>query len=229
MPGRLAIIPARGGSKRLPGKNIADFQGKPIIAWTYEAALESQCFDSILISTEDRAIASVAETLGATVSMRDPSLATDSASLIDVGIDILDREEAEGRSYDVISFLYATSPLRRAEDIWEVIRLIKPGVCDYAMAITRYAHPPHQGLVMQEDGVLTPRWNEYIENSEAEFGRLWVDNGSTYAVTVPAFREKRTFYGENLRAWPMPFIRSVDIDEQEDLELARVLAGSLSG
>ncbi len=227
MTKRLAIIPARGGSKRLPGKNVAEFQGKAIITWTLDEARASDCFERILVSTEDAGIRALVEDVGGEVIDRTEELATDDASLIDVGLDVLEREELEGRTYDVISFLYATAPLRHREDISGVIGLINPGVCDFAMAITRYTHPPHQGLVMQADATLKPRWPEYIESSEAKFGRLWVDNGSTYAISVPAFRTQRTFYGTGLRGWQMPFTRSIDIDEHEDLELARHLAGSM--
>ena len=221
---RLAIIPARGGSKRLPGKNIVEFRGKPIINWTIEEAEASECFDNVLVSTEDAAIRDLVESAGGEVIERSEELASDKASLVDVGLDVLEQEAVLGRQYDVISFLYATAPLRRRDDIAGVVNLVKPGVCDFAMAITRYAHPPHQGLVMSDDGTLQARWPEYIESSEAEFGRLWVDNGSTYAMGVEAFCEHKTFYGPGLRGWPMPFVRSIDIDEREDLELARYLA-----
>ena len=224
MAKRLAIVPARGGSKRIPGKNIVEFQGKPIIVWTIEEGIACGCFERVVVSTEDETIKAVVLEAGGEVIERDHDLATDDASLIDVGIDVLEREEDEGRSYDVISFLYATAPLRRREDIAGVIALIEPGVCDFAMAITRYTHPPHQGLVMDSDTTLKPCWPDYIECSEAEFGKLWVDNGSTYAISVPAFRQQRTFYGPGLRGWQMPFVRSIDIDEYDDLELARRLA-----
>ena len=222
---RLAIIPARGGSKRLPGKNIVEFRGKPIINWTIEEAVASDCFDNVLVSTEDEEIRELVENAGGEVIDRSLELASDKASLVDVGLDVLEQESVLGRHYDVISFLYATAPLRRREDIAGVVGLIAPGVCDFAMAITRYAHPPHQGLVMASDGTLAARWPEYIESSEADFGRLWVDNGSTYAMSVEAFCQHKTFYGPGLRGWPMPFTRSIDIDEREDLELARYLAG----
>ncbi|MEX2525587.1 MAG: acylneuraminate cytidylyltransferase family protein [Gammaproteobacteria bacterium] len=220
----LAVIPARGGSKRLPGKNTADFLGRPIIVWTIDAARACGRFERILVSTEDAGIAEVARGAGAEVSERPAALAADTAGLVDVGIDILDREERDGRSYDVISFLYATAPLRHSDDINAVLDLIEPGVCDFAMAVTRYTHPPHQALCIGKDGRLRPQWPELVERSAAEIGPLCVDNGSTYAVTVTAFREQRTFYGPGLRGWPMPFTRSVDIDEQNDLDLARRFA-----
>src|ERR1700686_1928854 len=97
----VAIIPARGGSKRLPRKNIIDFLGKPIIGYTIDAALQSGCFERVVVSTEDDEIAGVAEACGASVDRRAPALATDSAGVVDVCIDFLNREAAAGRNWRV--------------------------------------------------------------------------------------------------------------------------------
>lgn len=219
----LAVIPARGGSRRLPRKNVAEFCGRPIIAWTVEAALAANRFERVVVSTEDGEIAREARAAGAEISERSPALASDTARVVDVCLDLLAQEERADRSYDALCCLYPTAPLRRAEDIAGVLDLLEPGVCDFAMATTRYAHPPHQALMTGADGALRPLWPELVERREAELGDLCVDNGSTYAVAVAAFRAHRTFYGPGLRGWHMPFARSIDIDEHEDLELARRL------
>lgn len=219
----LAVIPARGGSRRLPRKNVAEFCGRPIIAWTVEAALAADRFERVVVSTEDDEIAREARAAGAEISDRSPALASDTARVVDVCLDLLAQEERADRSYDALCCLYPTAPLRRAEDIAGVLDLLEPGVCDFAMATTRYAHPPHQALVTGADGALRPLWPELVERRQAELGDLCVDNGSTYAVAVAAFRAHRTFYGPGLRGWRMPFARSIDIDEHEDLELARRL------
>lgn len=220
----LAVIPARGGSRRLPRKNIADFGGRPIIAWTVAAALETGRFDRVVVSTDDADIARVASDAGATVAERAPALASDAARVVDACLDLLDRESAQGRDYGTLCCLYPTAPLRRADDIAAVLDLLEPGVCDFAMATTRYTHPPHQALVAEGDGRLRPFWPELVERRAAELGELYVDNGSTYAADVGAFRRHRSFHGPGLRGWCMPFARSIDIDEGEDLALARRLA-----
>lgn len=222
---RLAVIPARGGSRRLPGKNVADFGGRPIIAWTVDAALETGRFDRIVVSTDDATVARAAAAAGAETVERPQALATDTATVVEVCLDLLCREREAGRNYEVLCCLYPTAPLRRAEDIVAVLDLLDSGVCDFAMATTRYAHPPHQALVTDADGRLRPLWPELVDRRAADLGELCVDNGSTYATKVAAFREHRTFYGPGLRGWCMPFSRSIDIDEREDLELARCLAG----
>jgi pseudaminic acid cytidylyltransferase len=220
MTRRLAIIPARGGSKRLPRKNILPFLGRPIIAHTIEAATMSGCFTRILVSTEDAEIADAARAAGAEIHQRDPSLATDAATLIDVCLDILASEERQGRTYDSFSCLYATAPLRRADDVAAVVALVDRTDTDFALAVTTYPLPPHQALRMEDGGVLSPKWPELVNLRADKIGRLVVDNGSTYAARVSAFRAHRSFYGPRLAGHVMPRERSVDIDEQSDYDLA---------
>lgn len=217
----VALIPARGGSKRLPRKNIIDFHGKPIIAYSIEAALESGCFESVVVSTDDGEIAKVAEQYGATVELRSADLATDEAKVKDVCIAFLDQEKAAGREYDVLSVLYATAPLRTAGDVRAVVGLIEPGRCHFSLATTRFSLPPHQALKRAGDGSLEPMWPDLLNRRSSDIPALEVDNGSTYAVYVPAFRKTLNFYGPKgqMRGYLMPAKRSVDVDTREDLEL----------
>jgi pseudaminic acid cytidylyltransferase len=225
---RLAIIPARGGSKRLPRKNILPFQGRPIIAHTIDAATASGCFTRILVSTEDAEIADAARAAGAEIHQRDPSLATDAATLTQVCLDILDSEERAGHNYDTFACLYATAPLRRADDIAAVITLAERDDSDFALAVTTYPLPPHQALRMAEHGTLTPMWPDLVNLRADSVGKLVVDNGSTNAAKIVAFRKHRTFYGPGLAGHVMPRERSVDIDEKDDYDLACWYAERLS-
>ena len=215
----VAIIPARGGSKRLPRKNVIDFLGRPIIAYTIEAAIEAECFDRVVVSTEDDEVAGVAERCGAIVDHRKPELATDAAGVVAVCIDFLEREARAGRDWQVMACLYATAPLRTAGDIRETVALLSPGVCDFAMAVTAFDHQPHQALKFA-DGWLYPMWPELVERRASDLPALRVGNGSTYAVSVPQFLSRRSFYGPRMRGYEMPRHRSVDIDTRDDLELA---------
>jgi pseudaminic acid cytidylyltransferase len=216
---RLAIIPARAGSKRLPGKNLLPFRGRPMLTYTIEAARDSRCFDRVVVSTEDDEIAAAARVACAEIHARHAELATDAAVVTDVCLDVLAAEERAGRSYDVFACLYATAPLRRADDIAAVIALIELGA-DFAMAVTTYAVAPYQALRVGEDGTLSPMWPDLVEHRSSEIGPLVVDNGSTYAARIPTFRMHRTFYGPGLRGHVMPRERSVDIDELADYDLA---------
>ena len=222
--GAIAIIPARGGSKRLPRKNVIDFLGRPMLAFTIEAVCESGCFERIVVSTEDAEIADIAFSLGADVDRRAAELATDQARVTDVCLDLLDREAASGRHWTTMACLYATAPMRNAGDIRATLRLLEPGHCQFAMAVTRYALPPHQALKLADDGSLSPMWPELIEQRTNDLPPLVVDNGSTYAADVQAFRRHKTFYGPTLRGYEMPRHRSVDIDTAEDYELALLVA-----
>ena len=221
---RLAVIPARGGSRRLARKNVADFGGRPMLVWTVQAAMVCDCFDRVVVSTEDPAIARIGRLAGAELHERSPELASDSARVVDVCLDLLAGEEAAGRSYEILCCLYPTAPLRSADDIVGVMELLQIGVCEFAMATTRYTHPPHQALRRVEDGLLQPLWPDLVDRRASDFGALEVDNGSTYACSVSALRRHRTFYGPGLRGWRMPFERSIDIDELDDLMLAKRLA-----
>jgi pseudaminic acid cytidylyltransferase len=220
----VAIIPARGGSKRLPRKNVADFLGRPIIAFTIDAAVESGCFDRVVVSTEDDQIAAVCGRFDVLVDRRSPRLATDTVTLVEVCLDFLDREQEAGRNWDVLACLYATAPLRNSHDIRGTMALIEPGRCGFAMAVTAYGHYPHQALRFADDSSLRPMWPDLVERRVAELPRLRAGNGSTYVVDVQEFRRHRSFYGPNLRGFDMPTSRSIDIDTQEDLDLARCLA-----
>lgn len=224
---RLAIIPARGGSRRLPRKNVVEFEGRPIIAWTIDAARESECFERIVVSTDDPEIAHAARAAGAEVQDRPPSLAGASATVAQVCLHVLAGEESMGRQYDILCCLYPTAPLRHAEDVRSTVGLIEPGVCDFALAVTEYSHPPHQALRRGADDTLAPMWPELVAEREDTLGSLVVDNGSTYAATVAAFQSYGTFYGPGLRGHLMSRARSVDIDRAEDLELARHYAQRL--
>ena len=126
----IAVIPARGGSKRLPRKNILDFCGQPLIAYSIKAALASKLFQRVVVSTEDDEISAVAKSFGAEVAKRPHGLAMDTSSVLDVCLDLLDRESKQGRKYSVLCCLYATSPLRTVNDICETVNLVASGECE---------------------------------------------------------------------------------------------------
>jgi pseudaminic acid cytidylyltransferase len=216
----VAIIPARGGSKRLPRKNIIDFLGRPIIAYTIDAAHESGCFDRVVVSTEDDEIAEIVRRSGAIVDRRPQALASDAAVVVDVCLDFLDREADAGRNWRVMGCLYATSPLRRAADIRATMQLLEPGFCDFAMAVTAYELQPHIALKFAPDGGLSPMWPDLLAYRASDLPPLRAGNGSTYVVDVAAFRRSRSFYGPGLRGYDMPRDRSIDIDTPYDFELA---------
>jgi len=223
----VALIPARGGSKRLPRKNIVDFLGRPIIAYTIDAAHDSGCFARVAVSTDDAEIAEIAQRCGAEVVLRRPELASDRATLLDVCLDFLDSEQAAGRGWLYLGCLYATAPLRNAGDVRATMNLLEAGRCSFSMAVTAYDHYAHQAMALGKDGALTPMWPELVERRGSDLPPLRAGNGSTYGLEVTAFRRHKAFYGPGLRGHDMPRERSIDIDTPTDLDFALYCAQRL--
>ena len=199
-----------------------------MIAHTIEAAIETNLFDRVLVSTEDAEIAKVSQTWGAEVHHRDESLAQDSSRVVEVCRAVLDHERRRGWEHSVICSLYATAPLRTTEDISATLALLEPGECEFAMAITKYGLPPHQALTETSNGFLEAVNSGLVTQRVDTMDELWVDNGSTYAAMVSGFERQGSFFGPGLRGHKMARARSIDINDLEDLELVRVTAEWLS-
>jgi len=225
----LAVIPARGGSKRLPRKNVIDFFGRPILAFTIEAAKKAGLFSRVLVSTEDEEIARIARHFRADVDRRPPELGTDGSTVVDVCVELLERLATSGNRYDTLTVLYATAPLRTALDIRQTHALLEPSRCDFSLAASEFLQPVHQALHLRADGRAEPVFSELFEKRASDVGRYAAGNGSTYCADVSAFLRTRSFSGGPLRAHLMPVDRSVDIDTADDLELARFYGKPLYG
>lgn len=223
----LAIIPARGGSKRLPRKNCLPFLGKPLFVWTCEAAHQSGCFDRILVSTEDAEIAEIARTHGFAVDNRPPELATDLAGTTDVCLELLERLERQGERYDVIALLYPTAPLRNAGDIRSMMRLISRDDTDFVHAVTSFEGNPYQLLYQNAGGYLVPAWPLLVQKKSQELPPPLRGNGSTYLAKTDALKHAGTFYGARLRGYRMDRLRSADIDTREDFAMLTAFASIL--
>jgi CMP-N-acetylneuraminic acid synthetase len=221
---KLALIPARGGSKRLPRKNVMPFMGRPIIAWTIEASQRAGVFDDIVVSTEDAEIAEIASACGASVDFRSADLARDESTIADVARELVLRRRGQGRDDQTLCCLYATAPLRTAADIRATMALLDEPTCRFAIAATPFTHYAHQALRMSDSGKVEPMWPELCNLRGSEVGTLVAGNGSTYAVDVDAFLAYGEFYGPGMRAHLMPFARSVDIDTADDFVVAECFA-----
>jgi len=215
----LGIIAARGGSKRLPGKNIRPLAGRPLIAWTVAAAIESGVVDRLLVSTDSPEIETAAREAGAEVPFRRPeSLATDAASGTDVILHALRWfENTEGIQPRWILCLQTTSPLRTAADIrallavaeskgWHEVASFRPAASGSGMTWCIDA----DSIAMRDKELSAGSWK----------GEL---NGAMYLIERDLFVERGNFFTEHLRAFPMPAERSVDIDTLEDFERAEAL------
>jgi len=222
----LGLIPARGGSKGLPGKNVLDLSGRPLIAWTIAAALESDVLDSIVVSTDDLTIAAAAIDAGADVPFMRPSpLACDDAPMVDTILHAVDSLAEDGRVYDAVMVLQATSPLRSAQDIRDAERLFDPaGGVDSVVSVVQTAHNPLWANTLPEDRRMCDFMRPEVSGKRRQdlptYYRL---NGAIYLITVEALRRQLAFIGQNTVALVMPADRSVDIDTIIDFEVARAL------
>ncbi len=218
------MIPARGGSKRVKRKNVKEINGQPLISYTIQAAIESNLFDEIIVSTEDEEIAAVAEEYGAKVPFKRPKeLATDTAQVVDVTDHTLNYYEMKNDSFDQLAVLLPTTPLRTATDLKNAYdKFSSESKAEFLMCVTNYQYPPFEALY-DDDGYLKNYWDEFEGRRSQDRPDLVVDTGAAYIMDVEAYKRERTFYGSNLVGYHMPPERSVDIDEPFDLKLAEFI------
>lgn len=225
---KLAIIPARGGSKRIPRKNIKPFCGKPMIAWSIEAALQSRCFDRVIVSTDDEQIAEVARQHGAEVPfMRPAELSGDHAGTLPVIGHAIDWFIGRGVAVEQVCCLYATAPFVRAEDLRRGLALLKGDDCDYAFAATSYAFPIQRALRICVHGPVEMLSPEHFNTRSQDLEEAYHDAGQFYWGRVDAWQERRMVFGPRSRALLLPRHRVQDIDTPEDWERAQWLFRAL--
>jgi len=223
----LGLIPARGGSKVLPRKNIKPLLGKPLIAWTIEQALVSKYFDRVIVSTDDNEIAKISKKYGAEVPfMRPKELAEDNAKGIDVVLHAIDwlKKNDKRKQYDLIMLLQPTSPLRAIEDIDKAIELLFFKKAKAIVSVCEVDHHPLLANALPEDGCMKDFIRKEIMNKNRQelpvFYRL---NGAIYLAYCKYLQRQKSFFGKNAFAYIMPKSRSIDIDDEIDFKLAEIL------
>lgn len=225
----IALIPARGGSKGLPGKNIRPLMGKPLIGWVIEAALAAEQIDEVFITTDDQEIARVAKTYGAKIPfMRPPELATDSAIADDAYIYTVNRLNSEfGYSIADLCVLLPTNPMLLSSDIDGAISLFKKRKAEAVIGVCELAHPVEWVKSMDENGVLSSLSSEFDEacnHNRQDVASKYLPNGSVFVLSYEKLLS-RDFYGPETYGFEMPRERSVDIDSIDDFEYAEFLMG----
>lgn len=223
-PGRIAIMPARGGSKRLPGKNVAEFFGAPLLAHALQAARKSGLFECIHVSTDDGAIARVAADLGfAPDFMRDAGLADDQTPLLPVAKWTLEQYASRGKRFATVCLLMPTAPLIEAEDLRRAEALYrKHGGRRAVLAVARFPAPVEWALRLAPDGQLTPREPGQMQRRSQDLEPAYYDAGAFVfypAATVAAGQPD----DRNFLAYVLDRHKAVDIDDADDLEFARAL------
>ena len=220
--GLACVIPARGGSRRFPRKNIALLRGKPLVAYAIEAAMGSGLFPEVWVSTDDAEIAAIAKACGAAIHERPPALATDQATLVQVCLDFAEWLEGRGQRAEVVCMILPTAALLRPEDLRGGYALLAEWNADVSMAITSYLESPFWALE-NAGGYLRPFFGRNYLLPSQKLPEVWVDSGCFYFSRVAALRREGSLYPPNLVGYRIPRDRSIDIDEPAHLAIAEAL------
>ncbi len=219
----LALIPARGGSKGLPGKNILPVGGRPLIGWTVEAAKQSRYIDRVVLSSDDDKIIAAARACGCDVPFRRPAeLATDTTPMIDV---VLHALEALGE-YEIVALLQPTSPLRTAADIDAACAMLEDDGVPACVSVSPVEQSPYWMYRLGTDRRMTPLIDIGSQATRRQdLPEVYALNGAVYVARASWLRQHRTFVTPDTFAHVMPQERSIDIDTAADLEaFKRILA-----
>lgn len=227
----ICVIPARGGSKRIPRKNIKVFHGKPMIAWSIETALNSGCFDEVWVSTDDEEIASIAKAFGSKVPFIRPlQLSDDYATTADVmehAVQMMDAKCPKQLNY--VCCLYATAPFVQISDLHMGLKLIQENSLDFVFSATTYAFPIQRAIKINSEGNVEMFSPEYFNCRSQDLEEAWHDAGQFYWGTSQAWLDRLPIFSSRSKIVALPRYRVQDIDTQEDWERAELMAHSLLG
>jgi N-acylneuraminate cytidylyltransferase len=221
---KLAVIPARAGSKRIPQKNIKNFLGRPIISWAIEAAINSNCFDVVIVSTDDENIAEIARSYGAlTPFLRPAEISNDFATTSEVVRHAIEWMNLTGNRVDKVCCLYATAPFVRPSDIEQGLQLLLEKQCEYVYVATTYGYPIQRALRMSPLGSLIPFDLVGFNNRSQDFPKAYHDAGQFYWAHASTWISKVDIFTERSFAIITTRENAQDIDELEDWRIAEML------
>lgn len=223
--GRIAIIPARGGSKRIPEKNIIDFEGKPMIAWTIEAAINSKCFDRVVVSTEDEKIAQIARKCGAEVPFFRKTHTDDFSPVSEATLSALKQAISYWKEdYHTVVQLMANCPLRTSIDIEAALNAFEESQRTFQISCFRYGWMnPWWAVNIDEKGYPARLFPDALTKRSQDLPELFCPTGAIWIAKVSALMTEGTFYGPEHCFEPMNWESAVDIDDNDDLNFARAL------
>lgn len=219
---RLCIIPARGGSKRIPRKNIKPFMGKPIIAYSIEAALNSGVFDEVMVSTDDVEIAEVARQYGAKVPfMRSAETSNDYATTVDVLLEVVNRYKERGNVFDTICCLYSTAPFVTSDRLKEASSQISDTI-DACFTIVQYSYPIQRSLRINEDNCVEMKFPEHLKSRTQDLEKVYHDAGQFYFVKTDALVKEKTVWCKRTAPVILSELEVQDLDTLTDWQLAEM-------
>jgi N-acylneuraminate cytidylyltransferase len=221
----IAVIPARGGSKRIPKKNIRPLAGKPLLAYTVLAAKDSGLFDRVIVTTDDPSTAEIAVDLGAEVPfLRDPALSDDVVPVSAATIDVLERLDPDGAAFALVCQLMPNCPLRTVDDIIASHHQITQTGAMSQLSVVRYGwQNPWWAMQRDDDFVLSPVFADRITQRSQDLPAVYCPTGAVWWARTEALRREGTFHMAGGTGWEIPWMRGIDIDTQDDWDMVEVI------
>ncbi len=218
----LAIITARGGSKRIPRKNIKEFNGKPIIAYSIEAALKSGAFDEVMVSTDDEEIADIAREYGASVPFfRSEKTSNDYATTADVIEEVLEEYKKRGKEFEVLACIYPTAPFITSEKLKNAVDILSGSDADCLIPVVRFSYPPQRAMEIHE-GRLVFRQPENLSKRSQDLEPHYHDAGQFYVTRTRSFLNTRSLLVGDIIPLELSELEVQDIDNEVDWKLAEL-------
>lgn len=218
----LAIITARGGSKRIPRKNIKNFLGKPILAYSIEAAVQSGIFDEVMVSTEDEEIAEIAKSYGAKVPFyRSEKTAGDFATTNDVLLEVIEEYEKRGQKFDVACCIYPTAPFVTSEKIKDAMEKLEVSDADTLIPVVQFSYPPQRAMVIRDE-LLQFKYLEYIDSRSQDLEKEYHDVGQFYCFKVESYKKNKKLMLGKILPYVVPEMEVQDIDTESDWQIAEI-------
>ena len=219
---KIAIIPARGGSKRIPKKNIKEFCGKPIICYAIQAALESHLFDEVMVSTDSEEIANIARNYGASVPfMRSGETAGDYASTAEVIFEVLNKYQEIGKDFDFGVCIYPTAPFVTKEKLAEAMKLIQVKSGTIVLPVVAFSYPPQRGYVM-EDSYIKMKYPQNFKTRSQDLEKIYHDAGQFFAINIEKYKEVQGVVVSDIIPYVLNEQEVQDIDNETDWEIAQI-------
>ena len=227
---KIAIIPARGGSKRIKRKNVKSFGKRPMIAWAIDVAKKSQCFDRVIVSTDDEEISKVSLNSGAEVPfLRPKKLSGDHSTTLDVIKHAVDWYTASGVKLSYVCCLYPTTPFLTAADLQEGLKLLIQNKATFSFAAARYSHPIQRAMKMDPSNLCKLVDEKSASMRSQDLEQMYYDVGQFYWARCSDWSSENQILGNNSCAVIIPQYRAIDFDTEEDWERAEWLFRSIKG
>lgn len=220
---KIAIITARGGSKRIPHKNIKNFCGKPIIAYSIAAALESEIFSEVMVSTDSEEIAEIAKKYGASVPfLRSEATAGDYATTSDVVMEVLREYEKRGQRFEYLCCIYPTAPFITAQKLRQAMKIMEEEQPVQIMPVVPFSYPPQRCFVLDEEGNAEYKYKQYMNTRSQDLEKQYHDAGQFYVYNVEKYLEQNGKISAGIKPFIVSELETQDIDNEDDWKIAEL-------